>query len=327
MNKAGKNAVKLLAGTAAVLGFAYFAVGEFVYERFLNRHFFMKNAEPPEFESDNTPESEEIMKSVEEFGKSSKEKIESLNPQKIKTFSCMGRNMYALLAQQEKETERWAIVCHGYCANPYVMGHYAEALFSRGFNVLLSSMVGHGDDESTYCSMGYYDRYLIKEWINYIVRRQAKAEIMLLGVSMGAASVMLATGEELPDNVKFAVADCGYTSLWDEYAHQMKQMFNLPQFPILGAVNTVSKLRGNVDFKRCSPKNAVARSKTPTLFIHGDKDTLVPYEMMDEIYNSCAAQKEKLTIENSPHALSVIVNPKAYWEKTDSFIEKYITAE
>lgn len=71
--------------------------------------------------------------------------------------------------------------------------------------------------------MGYYDRFIILDWIDYIVGLDPKAKILMHGVSMGSATTMLVTGEDLPSNVVAAVADCGYTNCWDEYASQMKR--------------------------------------------------------------------------------------------------------
>ena len=69
---------------------------------------------------------------------------------------------------------------------------------------------------------------------------------------------------------------------------------------------------------------AVKKSKTPTLFIHGEKDTFVPFSMMDRLYNACAAEKDKISIPEAEHAVSIDINPKLYWEKVFEFTEKYV---
>ena len=90
------------------------------------------------------------------------------------------------------------------------------------------------------------------------------------------------------------------------------------------AANTVSKLRGNFDFKKCSPIKAVSHSKIPTLFIHGEEDTFVPYFMMDKLYNACTAEKEKLSIPGTAHADSCWTQPELYYSSIDKFVNKYI---
>ena len=91
---------------------------------------------------------------------------------------------------------------------------------------------------------------------------------------------------------------------------------------IVGA-NTVSKLRGNFDFKKCSPLKAVAHSKTPTLFIHGEKDAFVPYSMLDKVYDACTAEKQKLSVPDAMHAESHEVHPEIYYPAVFEFVEKY----
>ena len=137
---------------------------------------------------------------------------------------------------------------------------------------------------------------------------------------MGAATTMLCTGEKLPANVKAAVSDCGFTSAYEQYAHVVKSYTGLPSFPLLNAFNAVSILRGNADFRKCRPIDAVARSVTPTIFLHGTADDFVPYAMMDRLYEACAAPKAKQPIQDAMHATSVVKDPDTYWKAVDGFL-------
>ena len=146
----------------------------------------------------------------------------------------------------------------------------------------------------------------------------------LHGTSMGSATVLMVSGEKLPSNVKAIVADCGYTSVYDEFSYQLKQLFNLPAFPIMNFSDVVTHIRAGYCLNDASAINQVKKSTTPILYIHGDKDDFVPYYMMDELYNATNSEKEKLTIEGGEHANSDLVNPKLYWSTVNSFLEKYI---
>lgn len=222
--------------------------------------------------------------------------------------------------------EKWAIVFHGYTSGPEGMYHYAYTYGEMGFNTILPSMIGHAQDENRYCSMGYHDRYMGIDWINYILSINPDAEIVLHGESMGAATTMLITGEKLPSNVKCAVADCGFTNCLEQYYHVAKTQISPQLAPMLPIISKYSALRGNFDFKKCSPIDAVKNSVTPTLFVHGELDDFVPFPMLSRLVEACAAEKEYFTVKSAAHAQSSTKEPKLYWNNVYNFVKKHITS-
>ncbi len=224
----------------------------------------------------------------------------------------------------EKESNIFIVVVHGYTSSPRGMGMYAKKYHELGYNVILPSLNGHADSESSIITMGWNDRLDVIDWINFIVENYPESKIVIHGESMGAATTMMATGEALPSNVKVAVADCGFTSVWDIFSNKIKNNFKVSEFPMLYSASTVNKLYAGFDFKEASCLEQLKKSNTPTIFIHGDKDKFVPYEMLDKVYEACASEKEKVTIENSPHARNACANPELYWDSIISFISKYI---
>ena len=232
--------------------------------------------------------------------------------------------LHAYEVKNENKTDKWAIVVHGYTSEGKLLSSKAKHLYNMGYNVLVPDLRSHGSSEGDYIGMGWHDRLDIIDWINYIVKNNPKSEIALHGTSMGSATVLMVSGEKLPSNVKAIVADCGYTSVYDEFSYQLKQLFNLPAFPIMNFSDVVTHIRAGYCLNDASAINQVKKSTTPILYIHGDKDDFVPYYMMDELYNATNSEKEKLTIEGGEHANSDLVNPKLYWSTVNSFLEKYI---
>lgn len=232
--------------------------------------------------------------------------------------------LHAYEVKNENKTDKWAIVVHGYTSEGKLLSSKAKHLYNMGYNVLVPDLRSHGTSEGNYIGMGWHDRLDIINWINYIVKNNPKSEIALHGTSMGSATVLMVSGEKLPSNVKAIVADCGYTSVYDEFSYQLKQLFNLPAFPIMNFSDVVTHIRAGYCLNDASAINQVKKSTTPILYIHGDKDDFVPYYMMDELYNATNSEKEKLTIEGGEHANSDLVNPKLYWSTVNSFLEKYI---
>ena len=231
--------------------------------------------------------------------------------------------LHAYEVKNENKTDKWAIVVHGYTSEGKLLSSKAKHLYNMGYNVLVPDLRSHGTSEGNYIGMGWHDRLDIINWINYIVKNNPKSEIALHGTSMGSATVLMVSGEKLPSNVKAIVADCGYTSVYDEFSYQLKQLFNLPAFPIMNFSDVVTHIRAGYCLNDASAINQVKKSTTPILYIHGDKDDFVPYYMMDELYNATNSEKEKLTIEGGEHANSDLVNPKLYWSTVNSFLEKY----
>ena len=171
--------------------------------------------------------------------------------------------------------------------------------------------------------MGCPERLDVVAWIERIVQADPEARILVFGESMGAATAMNVAGESLPTNVKCIIEDCGYTSVWDEFSLQLKDVFGLPSFPLLDVANLVCNVRAGYDFHKASSVERLKHATVPMLFIHGDQDTFVPYSMLDQNYEACASKvKQKLTVHGAAHAKSAQVDPELYWNTVNDFLDK-----
>ena len=224
----------------------------------------------------------------------------------------------------DEDSHLWLIAVHGY--NGQRSGMYDIAAFyaEEGYNILTPDMRAHGESEGTYVGMGWLDRMDLLLWIDYVLELDPDAEIVLHGVSMGGATVMMVSGEELPDNVKAIVEDCGYTSVWDIFSDELDALFGLPEFPILYIADGISKIRAGYSFSEASSVKQVANAEVPILFIHGSEDTFVRTDMVYEVYEACSSEKELLVVEGAAHAESYKVDPELYFETVFSFLENYV---
>lgn len=221
-------------------------------------------------------------------------------------------------------TEKWIIAVHGYTSEGKLMAPYARKFFDMGYNVILPDLRGHGQSEGDYIGMGWDERFDIIDLIQYIIEDNKNSKIVLFGVSMGASTVMNVSGEELPSNVKAIIEDCGYTSAWDEFSYQLKELFGLPAYPMMHTASLIGKIRAGYWLGDASALSQIKKSKTPMLFIHGDADTFVPSHMVDELYSAATVEKEKLIIPDAGHAKSKDVDPKLYWSTIITFINRYV---
>lgn len=240
----------------------------------------------------------------------------------IESFDKLKLHGYKIL--NKNSTDKWVITVHGYTGKGIQMSSYAKRFYDIGYNILIPDLRGHGESEGNYIGMGWYDRLDILEWINLIIEENDNSKIILHGISMGAATVSMVSGEILPNNVKAIIADCGYTSVWEQFSYQLKAIYSLPNFPVMNASSLVARFKAGYGLKQASALKQVRKSKTPLLFIHGDKDDFVPYRMMDELYNAANCEKEKLTVHGAGHAKASKVDPDLYWSTIENFINKYI---
>ncbi|NFL87610.1 alpha/beta hydrolase [Clostridium botulinum] len=239
----------------------------------------------------------------------------------IKSFDNLKLHAYKIL--NEENSDKWVIIVHGYTGEGLRMGSRAKKFYDMGYNIIIPDLRGHGTSEGNYIGMGWHDRKDMIEWINFIVKEDDCSKIILYGISMGASTVMMTAGENLPQNVKLIIEDCGYTSVWDEFSYQLKCMYKLPTFPIMHMASIITKIRAGYTFTEASALNQIKKCKLPILFIHGDKDNFVPYYMHDRVYDAANCFKEKLIIKEAGHCKGDKVNPELYWNTIEKFIEKY----
>lgn len=220
----------------------------------------------------------------------------------------------------------YAIIMHGYSSTYCSMLPQAIHFLEKGYNLLMPEQRGHGGSEGDYFGFGFHEHYDLQAYINMVCEKDPEAQILLLGVSMGAATVMMAAGEYLPDNVKCVIEDCGYTSGWEQNVHILKSKYHLPAFPTLHFSDLLMRLKHHYSYKEAAPIQYVANAEVPMLFIHGDQDNFVPFSMLQPLYEACTStEKDFLVVIGAEHANSVLFNPELYWQKVDSFISKYIT--
>lgn len=235
-----------------------------------------------------------------------------------------GEKLYSRLMIPHPESKKWVICVHGYRSYGQRDMAFAASEFAKEqYNILVPDLRGHGKSPGNVIGMGWLDRLDLLEWIQAVMVIEPQAEIVLFGGSMGAASVMMTSGEVLPENVKGLVVDCGYSSVYDEFRTMLRSAFKLPAFPIMTVANMLAKKKVGYSLKEASSVNQLVKNDRPILFIHGTGDKFVPHQMIYDNMEASKGVKESLIIENAPHLSSFIYEPTHYFETVFEFIHRY----
>ncbi len=225
------------------------------------------------------------------------------------TFVVMpsGYKAHAIYLYAPRPTNKTAVVVHGYKLRAEGMLHIAY-LYNHdlGYNVLLPDLYGHGKSEGDHIQMGWKDRWDVIKWseIAHQIFASKNEQMVLHGISMGAATVMAVSGEKTPDYIKCFVEDCGYTSVWDEFAAQLKDQFNLPQFPLMNITSELCLRKYGWSFGEARQIDQVRKCRKPMLFIHGDDDDFVPSWMVHPLYEAKVGKKQIYIAHGSDHTMS-----------------------
>lgn len=232
-------------------------------------------------------------------------------------------NRTATAFYADRRSNKWIVLVHGYCRDQRYTWSYADEYLSHGFNVLTPDLNASGNSDGLYLTMGIKESIDVAEWVRLIAAKNPRSRIVMHGVSMGAATVMLAAENTLPDNVFAVVEDCGYTSATEMFEMQFEKMFGISSFPFIDIINGVHMIKQGCFISDAKPIRAVKKSQLPILFIHGDKDKLVPVKMAEKLYEECNSKhKEKYIAKGAGHARSVAAGRNKYFSHVYNFISK-----
>lgn len=216
-----------------------------------------------------------------------------------------------------------ALIIHGWrdCAIDFL---YLARIYSQllGCHVLLPDLHGHGLSEGAAVGMGWHERHDVLHWIEVASGLFKSNDFVVHGVSMGAATTMNVSGEKMPAYVRSMhfVEDCGYTSVWDEFSHELNADFHLPPFPLMFTTSLLCRLHYGWSFGEAAPLRQVRRCRYPMLFIHGDRDDFVPTRMVYALYEAKPGPKSLWITKGCVHARSYAGYPDEYAHRLSLFL-------
>ena len=184
--------------------------------------------------------------------------------------------------------------------------------FKLGRSALLVDQRSNGASDGNVITFGIREHRDCLSWVDFMVERFGPdVKIILTGVSMGAATVLMAAGKPLPENVIGVLADCGFTSARDIIKKVIRGM-GLPAELSYPFVKLGARLYGHFDLDETSPVEAMKTCKVPVLLFHGEEDDYVPCEMSRINYEACAGRKKLVIVPGAGHCLCYSIAPEVY---------------
>ena len=265
----------------------------------------------------------------EELKAKVRELSEKLKNSDLETVTITARDGEKLVGHwHHKDTDKRVIIAmHGWRSSwAHDFGAIADFWQDNGSSVLYVEQRGQGKSGGEYMGFGMIERYDCLDWIDWVNERMNDSlPIYLAGISMGASTVLMTGGFDLPNNVCGIMADCGFTSAHAIWKHVVEGNTHFSYDSRSKVVDDLCKKKIQVGSQDYSTLDAMKECDVPVLFIHGTDDTFVPVEMTYENYKACASSKMLFVVPGATHAMSYVVDKAGYEKTVKQFWETYDT--
>ncbi len=200
-----------------------------------------------------------------------------------------------------------------------------NSYYSAGFELILVDQRAHGKSGGNWIGFGVLERRDCLAWIQYLNQEFGRIPTYLCGISMGASTVLMATGQSLPTNIRGVVADCGFTSPKDIISYIMKKKLHLPSRLLLPILSCFSKLFAGYFFGEYSVAAAMKSNTLPILFIHGKADRFVPSDMTIQNYRACQTEKKLILVEGAGHGTAFLQDRENVEKEILNFLDTHLS--
>ncbi len=215
------------------------------------------------------------------------------------------------------------VMAHGYRSCYLVDFAAVMAIYhEQGMHILLPDQRAHGKSGGKFITFGVLESRDFLDWGRLVNEKFGVLPMLYTGLSMGASTVMYLAGEELPENVRGFIADCGFTSPWEIISKVFRDTTHLPAWPFLWATDLFARFFAGFRLRQKDTTRTLAKNTRPILLVHGMEDRFVPCEMTRRSFAACGGEKELLLVEGAGHGVSFLVATQRYQALVRAFIEK-----
>lgn len=217
--------------------------------------------------------------------------------------------------------QRVIIAMHGWRSGwSQDFGSISPFWHKNGCAVLYAEQRAQGSSGGDYIGFGLLERYDCEKWAEWVQdKTDGNMPIYLCGISMGATTVLMASGRQLPKSIRGIIADCGFTSPHAIWRHVAESNLKIPYGLYSAAANDLCLRKIEVSADSYSTTEALAKNTLPVLFIHGTDDRFVPIEMTYENYKACTAPKRLFIVPGAEHGTAYLEDRLGYENATIKF--------
>lgn len=248
--------------------------------------------------------------------------LESCSCETVEIVSCDGLKLVGHW-YYPNEPKRVIVAMHGWRSSWLSdFGIISKFWHENNCAVLYAEQRGQGSSDGEYIGFGLLERYDCLQWAKWVCKR-TDLPVYLAGVSMGAATVLMTTGFDLPDGVRGVFADCGYTSAKAIWKHVVENNMHIPYKFYSAAVDGICRQKIQYASDGYSCTEALQNCKVPVLFIHGTDDNFVPVEMTYENFKACSSKKRLFIVPGAEHGMSYMIDKNGYENAMKSFWNEF----
>ncbi|MBU5591995.1 alpha/beta hydrolase [Clostridium sp. MSJ-4] len=269
---------------------------------------------------------DELFQNQVDKGLIDKDFYESLPKEEIFLRSREGLKLRGIYIEANKDSNKTMVFVHGITVGLTCSIKYTEMFLKRGWNVLIYDQRRHARSEGQYSTYGYYEKEDLDLFINWLVDRKGKNEIIgLHGESMGAATVI--QYDSINKYAKFIISDCGFSNLNELLRGKIKDDYGVFLYPVLKLSDLRAKRKAKFKFEWIKPIEVVRKSSIPMMFIHGDRDKFVPWNMSVQMYKSKENGIRRLYLaKGAKHAQAIEVDKKRYEKEVMEFVDEVLNS-
>lgn len=216
--------------------------------------------------------------------------------------------------------QKVAILFHGLQHSREQMVPYAQMFYDMGFSLLMPDARAHAASDGIHIGYGWLDRQDCISWINQVNQQLGNVPIVLMGISMGAGTVLAASGESLPTNVKAIIADSGYGSMKREGEFRLRHYYHVPPFPFMYVASAFMKLLAGYSYNEANIDRQVQHNTRPLLIIQGKHDQTVPVTEAPILYAEANVPKMLYLNGTAQHVQTFRTNPHKYYQVLRKFL-------
>ena len=216
------------------------------------------------------------------------------------------------------------LLAHGYRSTCLIdFAAFLEFYHTLGMNILLPDQRSHGKSQGRYITFGVKESADMAAWIEAHNHRFGDFPMFLMGISMGASTVLYLADQKLPANVRGIIADCGFTSPAQILGTVYRRMIHLPAGPTLWTAAIFARLFAGFSLWEKDTRKSLSHARLPVLMIHGREDGFVPCAMTEAGYAACRGNKQLLLVDGADHGLSILRDPEGYCNLLEQFIGNF----